>query len=374
MKFVISSSVLFNSLQIINRVINSKNTMPILENFLFKIEGNTLTLTASDGDATLVMRVALLEAEGEGTFVVPAKTLLDPVKELSDQPLRFEVDDENLQITIYFQNGKYSFMGVNGKEYPQKTPMSADADSFVIDSKALLNGITRTFFAIASDELRPIMNGIYVDVFPEEVVFVASDSHKLVRSKNFSVKAGMKASFVVPKKPASILKSILPKETGDVTVSFDEKNALFKLDSLELTCRLIEGRFPNYAAVIPVNNTNKVIVDRLSLMNVLRRVAVFANAGTQLIKLQISNNQIVISSQDLDFSTTAIENISCNYSGESISIGFKASFFIEILNSITSSEVILELADASRPGLILPIDNMENEDVLILLMPMMLTD
>lgn len=374
MKFVISSSVFLTHLQAINRVINSKNTMPILDNFLFNLQGNTLTLTASDGDTTMVTKVDLIDAEGSGVFAVPAKTLLDPLKELPDQPLTFEINDDNLEIFIYFQNGKYNFIGVNGDEYPQKAPMSATADKFTITSQALLNGITRTIFATADDELRPVMNGIYLDIFPEEIVFVASDSHKLVRMKNTSVQTGMKASFILPKKPANLLKSILPKESGDVEVYFDEKNAMFKLSTFEMTCRLIEGRFPNYASVIPTNQPNKLIVDRVLFMNVLRRVSVFSNPASSLVKLQLSENQMVVSAQDIDFSTAAVENITCSYNGDNMSIGFKSTFLIEILNFISSQEVILELADPSRAGLILPVENSENEDLLMLLMPMMLTD
>ncbi len=374
MKFRVSSSVLLSHLQAINRVINSKNTMPILDNFLFNLQGNMLTLTASDGDTTMVTKLELIEAEGEGLFAVPAKTLLDPLKELPDQPLDIQISEDNFEINIYFQNGKYNFVGVNGDEYPQKTPMSESSDRFVINSQALLNGISRTIFATADDELRPVMNGIYLDIFPEEIVFVASDSHKLVRAKNMSVQSGMKASFILPKKPANLLKNILPKEMGDVTVLFDEKNAMFKLATFEITCRLIEGRFPNYASVIPTNHPNKLIVDRVLFMNVLRRISVFSNPASSLVKLQLGHDQMIVSAQNIDFSTSAVENIACNYNGDAMSIGFKSTFLIEILNSISSQEVILELADPSRAGLILPVENAENEDLLMLLMPMMLTD
>lgn len=374
MKFKISSSVFLSHLQAINRVINSKNTMPILDNFLFNLKGNTLILTASDGDTTMVTQVDLIEAEGEGLFAVPAKTLLDPLKELPDQPLAFEINDDNLEILIYFQNGKYNFIGVNGDEYPQKAPMSESAERFTINSQTLLNGISRTIFATADDELRPVMNGIFLDIFPDEIVFVASDSHKLVRSKNTAVQPGMKASFILPKKPANLLKNILPKESGDVEVLFDEKNAMFRLSAFEITCRLIEGRFPNYASVIPTNHPNKLIVDRVLFMNVLRRVSVFSSPASSLVKLQLSENKMVVSAQDIDFSTSAVETIECDYNGDAMSIGFRSTFLIEILNYISSQEVIMELADPSRAGLILPVENAENEDLLMLLMPMMLTD
>ena len=348
--------------------------MAILDNFLFKLEDNFLTLTASDGDTTMVTKLELLSSEGNGLFAVPAKTLLDPLKELPDQPLSFEINDDNLEVFIYFQNGKYNFIGINGAEYPQKKPMSDTAESFKISSSSLLNGITRTVFATADDELRPVMNGIYIDIFPEEVVFVASDSHKLVRLKNDSIKTGLKAAFILPKKPANLLKNILGKDSSEVEVIFDNSNAKFLFTDYEITCRLIEGRFPNYASVIPQNHPYKLIVDRVLLMNVLRRVSVFSNPASSLVKLQLSENKMIVSAQDIDFSTAAVESLEINYNGEPMNIGFKATFLIEILNYITSSEIVIELADGSRPGLILPVENAENEDLLMLLMPMMLTD
>ena len=318
MKFEISSSIFLIHLQAINRVINSKNQMPILDNFLFNVKGNKLTLTASDGETTMVTSVDLISAEGEGVFAVPAKTLLDPLRELPDQPLTIEINPDTLEINIYFPNGKYNFIGVNGDEYPTKAPIEAGADTFTIDPQSLLNGISRTIFATADDELRPVMNGIYFDIFPEELVFVASDSHKLVRAKNLAVKSGMKAAFILPKKPANLLKNVLPKEQDQVTVTFDSKNAVFRMSSFEITCRLIEGRFPNYASVIPTTNQNKVIVDRVSFMNVLRRVSVFSNQASSLVKLELSENKMIVSAQDIDFSTSAVETISCNYNGDSL--------------------------------------------------------
>ncbi len=374
MKFTISSSVLLSHLQAISRVINSKNTMPILDNFLFELKANKLKLTTSDGDTTMETQVDLIDSEGKGVFAVPAKTLLDPLKELPDQPLSFEINESNLEVIIYFQNGKYNFVCVNGEEYPAKKPLAETADTLSIDSQSLLSGINRTIFATGDDELRPVMNGIYFDIFPEEIVFVSTDSHKLVRTKNSSVRAGVKAAFVLPKKPANLLKNILPKESGAVSISFDDKNAQFTLGAYQITCRLIEGRFPNYASVIPTNQPNKVIIDRVSFMNVVRRVAVFSSPASALVKLQLSENNIVVSAQDIDFSTAAVENISCSYQGTPMSIGFKANFLTDILNNISSQDIIIELADPARPGLILPVENAENEDVLMLLMPMMLSD
>ena len=256
MKFIVSSTALLSHLQAISRVINSKNSMAILDNFLFRLEGNTLTMTASDQETTMTTEIEVLEAEGQGLFAVSAKILLEPLKELPDQPLTFEINDENLEIFLYFQNGKYNFIGVNGDEYPQKSPLSADAKTLQMPAQVLLNGINRTLFATGDDELRPIMNGIYIDIHPEDIIFVASDSHKLVRCKNDSIQSGLTSSFILPKKPATLLKNILPKESDDVSITFDDKNAVFTLSNFVLNCRLIEGRYPNYASVIPQNNPN----------------------------------------------------------------------------------------------------------------------
>ncbi|MCH5328587.1 MAG: DNA polymerase III subunit beta [Coprobacter sp.] len=373
MKFIVSSTALLSHLQVISRVIDSKNTIAILDNFLFRLEGNTLTMTASDQETTMTSSIEVLEAEGAGVFAVSSKILLNPLKELPDQPLTFEINDENLEIFIYFQNGKYNFIGVNGDEYPQKSPLSPEAKTIKMPAQVLLNGISRTLFATGVDQvLRPIMTGVYMDIHPEYLICVASDGRKLVRFKNDSVQAGFEASFILPKKPATLLKNVLPKETEDVTVSFDEKNAVFELSDFVLNCRLLEGRYPNYASVIPQNNTNRLIVDRTAFVNVLRRVSVFSNQASNLVKLQLSDNQMQVSAQDIDFSTSAEENISCNYDGDAMSIGFNSSFLVEILNNILSQEVTIALADPSRAGLVLPVENQPNEDLLMLLMPMML--
>ena len=318
MKFIVSSTALLSHLQAISRVINSKNSMAILDNFLFRLEGNTLTMTASDQETTMTTEIEVLEAEGQGLFAVSAKILLEPLKELPDQPLTFEINDENLEIFLYFQNGKYNFIGVNGDEYPQKSPLSADAKTLQMPAQVLLNGINRTLFATGDDELRPIMNGIYIDIHPEDIIFVASDSHKLVRCKNDSIQSGLTSSFILPKKPATLLKNILPKESDDVSITFDDKNAVFTLSNFVLNCRLIEGRYPNYASVIPQNNPNRIIVDRAVFVNVLRRVSVFSDQASNLVKLQLRDNQIQVSAQDIDFSTSAEENVSCNYKRKSV--------------------------------------------------------
>jgi DNA polymerase-3 subunit beta len=374
MKFVVLSSDILSHLQAISRVLNSKNTMPILDNFLFRVEENQLTMTASDGDTTMVTSVPISNTEGQGTFVVPAKTLLDPLKELPQQPLTFQINDENLEIFIYFQNGKYNFIANNANEYPSKKTLADGAKHLTLPANALLNGITRTLFATADDELRPVMNGIYFDIKEDSVVFVASDSKKLVRLSNTAVQPGFSASFILPKKPANLLKGTIGKDMESAEISFDEKSACILVGDYEISCRLIEGRYPKYESVIPKNNTNKLIIDRQMFSNILRRVSVFSNPATGLVKLALNADSMVVTAQDIDYSTSAEESISCSYNGAPMQIGFRSTFLIEILNYINSTEVEIQLADPARAGLIVPVENAEGEDLLMLLMPMMLAD
>ena len=374
MKFVVSSTSLSSHLQVVSRVIASKNTIPVLDCFLFELQGNLLKITAADSETRMITSVEVREVEGEGVFAILSKNLLESLKELPDQPITFDIDDATLEMFIYYENGKYNFIGQNGDEYPRAKPLKDDATKLEISAENLLSGISRTLFATAEDELRPIMNGILFDISETDITFVASDGHKLVRFKNFSAKGNEKASLILPKKPANLLKTVLPKETGNVTISFDENNAYITMEHLMIISRLIEGRYPNYNGVIPKDNPFKITIDRLLFVNALKRVSVFSNPGSSLIKLQLLPNSIFISAQDIDFSTSAEETVACVYEGEEISIGFKGTYLIEILSNIPSSEVILQLADPSRAGLMLPVENETDEDLLMLLMPMMLND
>lgn len=374
MKFVVSCNSLLSHLQTIGRVIASKNSIPVLECFLFELNGNKLSITASDNETRMVTSVEVSDVEGEGVFAIPSKNLLDSLKELPEQPVSFDINDSTLEMFIYYENGKYNFIAQNGDEYPQPKPLRDDAISLRMPSNILFSGINKAFFATAEDELRPVMNGIYFDITTEDITFVASDGHKLVRCKSLAVHGSERASFILPKKPANMLKSILPKESGDVTLTFDESNAYVKLEHFDLVCRLIEGRYPNYNGVIPQDNPYRITIERLAFLNALKRVSVFSNPSSSLIKLKISSNNILISAQDIDFSTSAEETVACVYDGENMSIGFKGTYLIEILNNIPSSEVIMELADPSRAGIIIPAESEENEDLLMLLMPMMLND
>jgi DNA polymerase-3 subunit beta len=373
MKFIASSSALLSHLQAISRVINSKNTLPILECFLLRIEGNKLTVTASDTETTLTTTMDLIECEGDGCYAIPSKTLLDALRELSEQPLTIDVDPNSLEVTVWYQNGKYKFVAQNGDEYPKLRELT-ESSTLEMPSSTLLKGIASTLFASADDELRPVMNGVVMDVSTESVTFVASDAHKLVRLRNTSVRGSQNVLLIVPKKPAVLLRAILPKETGNVRIAYDENNVVFQLSNYTMFCRLVEGRFPNYNAVIPQNNPFKVMVDRVSFLNTLKRVSIFANQASSLVKLSITNQRIELTAQDIDFSTSAEETIPCQYEGDRINIGFKAQYIIDIVSNLGTQDIVLELADPSRAGLFLPMENEENEDLLMLLMPMLLND
>ena len=374
MKFNVSSTKLFSQLQAVCRVLNSKNSLPILDDVLFDLVGNELTLTASDGETTIRTAIEVEGAEGNGKVASAAKLLLETLREFSEQPLAFHIDENNFAVSMISQNGTYSFVGVNGNEYPELPAAEADAKTLMIPAGVLQSAIEKTIFCTADDDLRPVMNGIFFDIAADKVTMVATDAHRLVRYSNTAVQSGEASSFILPKKPAGLLKNVLAKEEGDVKVLFGAKNARFEFGSTLVVCRQIEGRFPNYNAVIPQSNQNVVTVDRQTLINACKRVAVFANNGTAQLRLALSENQIKISAQDIDFSTSAEEIISCEYAGTPMAIGFKAPFLIDLLNSIESADVQLKLADPARAGLILPAENAENEDVLMLLMPMLLND
>ena len=374
MKFIVSSTALSGHLQAISRVINTKNALPILDCFLFELQDGTLSVTVSDSETTMITTLEVNESDADGRFAVPAKTLLDALKEIPEQPLSFDVNLDNLEITVQYQNGKYSLMGQNADEFPQAAQLSSDAVHVDIDADVLLRGINRSVFATADDELRPVMNGIYFDITQEDITLVASDGHKLVRCKTFAAHGNERAAFILPKKPANLLKNLLSKEQGTVTLEFDERNAVFTLEEYRMVCRLIEGRYPNYNSVIPQSNPYKVIVDRMQLIGALRRVSIFSSQASSLIKLRLSNNLINVSAQDIDFSTSAEETVACQYEGSDMSIGFKSTFLLDILTNIAAEEVVIELADPSRAGVIIPLEQEEKEDLLMLLMPMMLND
>ncbi|MDA3953668.1 MAG: DNA polymerase III subunit beta [Bacteroidales bacterium] len=374
MKFVISSTELLSHLQAISRVISNKNTLPILDNFLFQLSDKELKITASDLETTLITTIELENVTDEGLIAIPARIITDTLKEFPDQPLTFDINTDTFGVVITTENGKYNVVGLNGEDFPQLPVIKDDQKTSInLTADVLLSGITKTLFATADDELRPVMNGVFIELAPDGMTFVASDAHKLVRYKRLDVKADQESAFILPKKPASLLKAILPKEENEVVMEFDDKNAFFTLSNYKLVSRLVEGNYPSYNSVIPTNNPNKLTIDRLELYNALKRVALFSNQASNLVKLDLKGNQLNVSAQDIDFSISANERLNCQYEGDDMEIGFKSSFLIEILSNIASSDVLVELSDPSRAGILFPAEK-ENadEDVLMLLMPMMI--
>lgn len=372
MKFVVSSSALLGLLQTTNKVISSKNTLPILDYFLFDLKDGVLKITASDLETTLVGTLPVESVEREGLIAVPVKLMLDSLKEFSEQPLTIEANETTWEIVVSWKSGKLTLPGTSGLSYPELPQLRESKQTITMDVDALLTGINKTIFATADDELRPVMNGVYVNIEPQSVTFVATDAHKLVKytAENAS---DMAASFILPKKPANLLRGMLPKEEEDVTIEFDDKNVLFRLKNQVLICRLIEGNYPNYNAVIPANNPNKVFVDRVELLNAIRRVAVCSNQSTNLIKFDIKQGEINLTAQDLDFSVSAQESLPCDYQGDDIVIGFKSTFLVEILSNLETQTVLIELADLTRAGVFKPVyDEQPANDTLMLLMPMMI--
>lgn len=375
MRFTVSSSALSSKLNMLAKVIGSKNSLPILDCFLFQVANGEMSITASDSDKVIKSTLALTDHDGEGEFCVPNRVILDALKELPEQPLHFDVDaaGEAVAIKIVYQNGLYNFTGQSAEEYPRTQSMNDACTTVSLPTEMLINNISRSLFATANDELRPVMNGIYFDLTADALAIVASDGHKLVRSKNFTIKSESPSAFNLPKKPASLLKNILSKDGDDAIIKFDDRSAEIQFTDGVMRCRLIDGRYPNYNSVIP-NNPNEVTVDRRGLQSALRRVLPFASESSQLIRFHIESGRFEVSSEDIDFSTSAKEQLSCEYNGSPISIGFKGSSLMEILSNLTSDNIIIQLADPSRAGIIVPAEQPENEDILMLIMPMLLND
>ena len=374
MRFTLSSTALSSKLNMLAKVIGGKNSLPILDSFLFQVSNGEMMITASDSENIIKSSIELTDSEGEGAFCIPNRVILDALKELPEQPLHFDIDTDTYAIKISYQNGLYNFTAQNAEEYPQSQGISGDATTVSIDANILIDNISRSLFATANDQLRPVMNGIYFDFTPEALAIVASDGHKLVRNKNFTIKSETPASFDLPKKPATLLKNILSKDEGDITVRFDSKSAEIEFTDGSLKCVLYDGRYPNYNSVIPTDNPCQVTVDRKALISALRRVLPFASESSQLVRFTIDKNRFEVSSEDIDFATSAREQISCEYVGKAMSIGFKGSSLMELLNNLVSDQVIFLLADPSRAGIVIPAEQPENEDILMLIMPMLLND
>ena len=376
MKFVVSSTELLSRLQNVSRVISNKSTIPALLNFLFEINNGTLTITASDLETTMRTQMTLDNVDGEGRIAIEAKRLTDILKEFPEQPLIFEINLETMAVDILSENGKYSVLGQNADEYPNMPQLDESRTLTVnIPGEALLKGINKTLFATSDDELRPVMTGIFMLFNNEGTTFVASDAHKLVRFKRNDITSSSESSFILPKKPAGMLKNILAKEEGEIKLQFDDKNAHFTMSDYEMICRLLEGQYPKYESVIPKDNPNKLTINRADLATTLKRVSVFANQASNLIKLELTANQVTVSAQDIDFSISAYEHINGQYDGEEMGIGFKSAFMFDILQAIEAENVVVAMSDPSRACLVFPLEQeSEHEDLLMLIMPMMIND
>lgn len=374
MKFNVQSKTLQSQLQALSKVINTKNALSILENFLFEVRDGQLYITGSDQENTMTAQLEIMDADGEGKVAINAKRLLDLLKELPQQGLTINVNDSTLEVDIIFQSGHFNFMGVDAAEYPLTDTSEDGRRELTIPAEIIRKGIEATIFAVSTDTLRPMMMGIYWDIHEDDITFVSSDTHKLVRYINRRMQPGMTAAFIMPAKPASILRSIISAEDTEINLSIGDKNATFKVGDFSLTCRFINGNYPNYNRVIPADNPFTLTVDRSSLFNAMRRVALFSNLASGLVKLDISAEKIHLSAQDVDYSVSAEEDVMCQYEGNDMTIGFKAPFMIEVLGNLKSDEVMLKLCDPTRPGIFVPVEQKEDEDILMLLMPMQTFD
>ncbi|MBR7114983.1 MAG: DNA polymerase III subunit beta [Alistipes sp.] len=372
MKFTVSSSALLSLLATTGKVISNKSSLPILEYFLMELKDGQLTVTTSDLETTLIGSIAVDNIEQEGVIAAPAKLMLDSLKEFPEMPLSIDVNDTTWEIKITWASGHLSIPGASAVSYPAVQSMGAESKNLTLDVDLLVSGINKTIFATADDELRPVMNGVYFDFSPEALTFVATDAHKLVKF-NAEHASDFSSSFILPKKPANLLKALLAKEEEPVEVTFDAKNVTFQLQNFKLVCRLIEGNYPNYNAVIPASNPNKVLIDRVEFVNGIKRVAVCSNPSTNLIRMDIADNKVNLTAQDIDFSVSANETISCSYDGQPVTIGFKSTFLVEILSNIDTPTVVVELADSTRAGVFKPVsDDQPSAETLMLLMPMMI--
>ncbi len=374
MRFTVSSTALSSRLNILSRVINSKNSIAILDCFLFEVGNGQLEITASDSENVMKTALALDEADGGGRFAVNNRTILDAVKELPEQPLTLDVDTEQMTVRVIYQNGLYNFTCQNAEEYPQAQQLGDEAATLQMPEKALLDNISRSLFAVANEQLRLVMNGIYMDLTPESLNIVATDGRKLVRNKYFALKSEQPRSFILQKKPAALLKNVLTRDDSEVIIRFDDRNAEITFGNTQLSCRLIDGRYPNYASVIPEDNPYELTIDRKTLIGALRRVLPFASESSQQVRLRIAEGKIEVSSEDIDFATSAKEEVTCSYDGAPMSIGFMGTSLVEILSNLESEEVQMQFADPSRPCIIIPSEQPEGEEVLMLLMPMLLND
>lgn len=370
MRFNIDGKLFQQQLQAVSKVINSKNALSILDNFLFELHDGWLAITGSDQENIVSSRVEVTDSEGEGDIAVPAKTLLEITKEINNQPVTFSLNENTGEIDVLFLTGRFRFMGINADEFPRGEKMDEDATVLVIPASVMKKGIDKTLYAVSLETIRPMMTGIYWDIHEGDITFVASDTHKLVRYINSEVNPEVVTSFIMPSKPASIMKGILDKTTEDVRMTLGEKGARFEFGDFTVTCRFIKGNYPNYNRVIPDNNPFAVKVSRESFFNAMRRVAIFASKASSLVKFDITESGMVLSAQDLDYGTSAEERVMCEYEGNPMTIGFNSTFTQEILANLSGDDVVVRLSDPARPGIFEPLEQEPNENLVTIQMPL----
>ncbi|MGB3344513.1 MAG: DNA polymerase III subunit beta [Aequorivita sp.] len=372
MKFIVSSSYLLKHLQVLGGILNANNTLPILDNFLFSLDNNKLTVSASDLETT-ISSILDVESTEKASVCVPARLLLETLKTFAEQPLTFTVEDNNT-IEISSSHGKYALAYANADDFPNAVELK-DPSSTVIQADVLATAISKTIFASGNDDLRPVMSGVFFQFSTENLIFVATDAHKLVRYTRDDLSSAQTAEFIMPKKPLNLLKSILAGSEEEVVIEYNESNAKFMFDNTEMVCRLIDGKYPNYEAVIPKENPNKLVIDRNQFLNSVRRVSIFSSKTTHQIRLKIAGAELNISAEDIDYSNKAEERLTCDYQGDDMQIGFNSRFLTEMLNNLTSDEVSLEMSLPNRAGILTPVDGLdEGETVTMLVMPVMLNN
>lgn len=370
MKFNVHGKTLQQQLAAVSKVVNAKNALSILDNFLLEVKDDSLMITGSDQETVMTARMEVTNQGLDGKIAINAKRLMDVVKEVANFPLTFEIDENTGAVELIFPGGHFSFMGVDGAEYPQSFDTDDLSIEMTIPGDVIRSGLDYTLFAISTDTIRPMMTGVYWDFHEDDITFVGSDTHKLVRYINTAYRPERTTSFILPGKPAGILRSLIGKDTECVRIKKDDKSAIFSFGDFRLGCRFVKGNYPNYNRVIPQDNPNELTVDRQVLLAAMRRVSLFASKASSLVKMSMDDNVITLQSQDLDYSTKADERIGCSYEGSPISIGFNSVYMLEVLNNLPGEQIIVKLSDPGRPGLFMPFEQKENENVVMLQMPM----
>ena len=372
MKFIVSSSLLLKNLNALSGVLGSSNTLPILDDFLFELKENSLFITASDLETTMTVSLPLSKAEEAGSVTIPAKILIDTLKTFADIPVTFNISNDSQMVELSAGDGKYKLSGHKSEEFPQ-APVLEESTPLELKAELLTEAINMTVFATGNDELRPVMSGIFCELSNENITFVATDAHKLVRYKRTDATSENSGSFILPKKPMNQLKHLLAGEDIDVKIEYTPTNARFTFENVTLVCRLIEGKYPNYEAVIPTSNPNTLTVDRALLLTAIKRVSIFANQSTHQVRFKLSGKELLLSAEDIDFANEAKERLTCSYEGEDMEIGFNSRFLQDMVGNLSTGQIRFEMSAPNRAGIILPVENdNKDEEILMLVMPVML--